>query len=105
MMAIGLSLALLLHPQDDELLRVFIQSSAWARVLTTAEGQTVRARDIRHVTCVGLDMRQMLCSWEQHSLWCGENAVTMPSLRTPAKSGSFKAQISRNTGSQTASHP
>lgn len=68
-MAIGLSLALLLHPQDDELLRVFIQASAWARVLTAAEGQPVRGGDVRRVACVGMEMRQMLCSWEQRSGW------------------------------------
>lgn len=69
MMAIGLSAALLLSSQDDELLRMFIQSSAWARVLTAAEGQPVRARDVTRVTCVGMEMRQMLCSWEQRSVW------------------------------------
>lgn len=69
MMAIGLSAALLLSSQDDELFRMFIQSSAWARVLTAAEGQPVRPRDVRRVTCVGMEMRQMLCSWEQRSVW------------------------------------
>ena len=69
MMAIGLRAAVLLFSQDDDLLRMFIQSSAWARVVTVAEGQPVRARDVRRVTCVGMDMRQMLCSWEQRSVW------------------------------------
>ena len=69
MMAISLILALLSPPQDDDLLRVFIQSSAWARILTAAHGRSVRVRDVRHVTCVGMEMRQMLCSWEQRSLW------------------------------------
>ena len=64
-----MSLALLLHPQDDELLRVFIQSRAWARVLTVEEGHPVRAGDVRRVACIGMEMRQMLCSWEQRSGW------------------------------------
>lgn len=68
-MAIGLILTLLMPSQEDDLLRVFIQSSAWAEVLTAADGKPVRAQDVRQVTCVGLEMRRMLCSWEQRSRW------------------------------------
>ncbi|GEM_PF-3939451 len=69
MTSIALALALLLSNQEDELLRMFVQSSQWAQTLTAETGRVTRPRDIRRVSCVGLEMRYMLCSWEQRSLW------------------------------------
>jgi len=54
-----------LSPSDQELIRAIISPDRWAATLTTFDNRPVASKDVRRVSCVGLEATYVLCTWDQ----------------------------------------
>lgn len=54
-----------IDPPDNETLFAHLAPGAWAQALSAGRDDTISAKQVRKVTCVGLQTTYMLCAWEQ----------------------------------------